>query len=98
MSPTEGTGRIPKPIRYRRYSARVQLVPRGMGAQTSKRKARPSGAAAMAARPMRLPDGVRRLSLGNYCLIDATEAARWAARRILSQNHKTVYLLVSYVR
>ena len=45
MSPTEGTGRIPKPMRYRRYSARVQLVPRGMGAQTSRRKALPSGAA-----------------------------------------------------
>ena len=50
MSPTEGTGRIPKPMRYRRYSARVQLVPRGMGAQTSNRKARPSGAAMAADR------------------------------------------------
>ena len=98
MSPTEGTGRIPKPMRYRRYSARVQLVPKGIGAHTNKRKARPSGAAAMAARPMRLPDGVRRLSLGNYCLIDATEAARWASR--VGFYHKTPNcdLLVSYVR
>ena len=61
MSVTNGTGRMPRPIKYRLYSARVQLVPSGMGAQTSKRKARPSGAAAMALllEPMRLPDGVR---------------------------------------
>ena len=60
MSPTEGTGRIPKPMRYRRYSALVQLVPSGIGAQTNKRKARPSGAAMAAARTdARLPDGVR---------------------------------------
>ena len=74
MSVTDGTGLIPRPMRYRRYSALVQLVPKGIGAHTNKRKARPSGAAAMAARPMwllepmRLPDGVRRLSLRNYCL------------------------------
>ena len=50
MSPTEGTGRMPRPMRYRRYSARVQLVPSGIGAHTNKRKARPSGAAMAAAR------------------------------------------------
>ena len=50
MSPTEGTGRMPRPMRYRRYSALVQLVPKGIGAQTSRRKARPSGAAMAAAR------------------------------------------------
>ena len=65
MSPTDGIGRMPRPIKYRLYSARVQLVPKGMGAQTSNRKARPSGAAMAAAskfllesmRP-RLPGGV----------------------------------------
>ena len=46
MSPTEGTGRMPRPSRYRLYSALVQLVPRGMGAHTSSRKARPSVAMA----------------------------------------------------
>ena len=91
MSVTDGTGLTPKPMRYRRYSARVQLVPSGMGAQTSNRKARPSGAA-MAARPMRLPDGVRRLSLGNYCLINATEAARWASR--VGFYHKTTKTVI----
>ena len=73
MSPTEGTGRIPKPIRYRRYSARVQLVPRGMGAQTSRRKALPSGAA-MAAASKLLLESMRPWLPGGVAL------------RILSQN------------
>ena len=86
MSPTEGTGRIPKPMRYRRYSARVQLVPRGMGAHTNKRKARPSGAAAMAARPMwllepmRLPEASAACRCETIACIDAAEAARGASR------------------
>ena len=64
MSPTEGTGRMPRPIKYRLYSARVQLVPSGMGAQTSKRKARPSVAMTAASKLLlesmrpRLPGGV----------------------------------------
>ena len=49
MSVTDGTGRMPRPIKYRLYSARVQLVPKGMGAHTNKRKALPSGAAMAAA-------------------------------------------------
>ena len=67
MSPTEGTGRMPRPIRYRLYSARVQLVPSGMGAHTNKRKALPSGAAMAAASKLllesmrpRLPEGRKR--------------------------------------
>ena len=85
MSVTDGTGLIPKPIRYRRYSALVQLVPRGMGAQTSNRKARPSGAAMAAASNLLLESMRPRLPGG-------------VALRILSQKHKTVDLLVSYLR
>ena len=66
MSVTDGTGRMPRPIKYRLYSARVQLVPRGMGAQTNRRKALPSGAAMAAASKLllesmrtRLPEGRR---------------------------------------
>ena len=65
MSGTDGTGRMPRPIKYRLYSARVQLVPSGMGAQTSKRKARPSVAMTAASKLLlesmrpRLPEGRR---------------------------------------
>ena len=104
MSPTEGTGRMPKPMRYRRYSARVQLVPKGMGAQTSKRKARPSSAAMAAARidaaARRRP--LRPAALRNYCLNRLLEPMqpRLPGGRHTADKfyHKTVCLLVSYIR
>ena len=73
MSVTDGTGRMPRPIKYRLYSARVQLVPSGMGAHTNKRKALPSGAA-MAAASKLLLESMRPWLPGGVAL------------RILSQN------------
>ena len=89
MSPTEGTGLIPKPIRYRRYSALVQLVPSGIGAQTSKRKARPSGAAMAAASKLLLESMRQRLPGG---------VALPAADFITKLTQTVPLLLVSYMR
>ena len=83
MSPTDGTGRMPRPIKYRLYSARVQLVPSGMGAQTSKRKALPSGAA-MAAASKLLLESMRPRLPGGLALPAADSITKRARRMIAS--------------